>query len=312
MKRFLLLLLASSSAQALTLVRGPVGVGTGPDHSFIAWETDEHQSNATVRFGSSAGVYTGSVQDSGSTEHHHVQLTGLLPATSCHYAIDSDAAAQDSSFTTAPAGPTQAPIRFIVYGDNRTDTAAHQKVVDAIRKEQGIAFLVHTGDMAQNYPWSQEWDQFFQVEHDLLRATPLFPTVGNHETLDGLVHYGQFFSPPRFDSTGAVRYYSTDWAQIHLAVLDTFDATAPAFDGNSDTISDAQLEWLKADLDDARSRGQLIFAVLHHGHASHATGSSAHGGSSLVRIKVIPELVSRGVGRACSSPDRRWSTASSP
>lgn len=130
----------------------------------------------------------------------------------------------------------------------------------------------------------------------------MFPTVGNHETLDGLVHYGQFFSPPRFDSTGAVRYYSTDWAQIHLAVLDTFDATAPAFDGNSDTISDAQLEWLKADLDDARSRGQLIFAVLHHGHASHATGSGAHGGSSLVRIKVIPELVSRGVGRRALRP----------
>ena len=310
MKLLALLLLASSSASALSMTRGPVVVGVAADHAFIAWETDETQSNGTVRFGASAFVYTGSVQDPSSTQHHHVQLTGLLTATSYHFAIDTDPAAQDSSFTTAPAAKVQTPIRFIVYGDNRTDSVDHQTVVDAIRKEQGVAFLVHTGDMAQNYPTGflggQEWDQFFQVEHDLLRTSPLFPTVGNHETLDALVHFGEFFSPPRFDAAAAVRYYSADWGQIHLAVMDTFDSTAPAYDGNTDTISEAQLEWLKADLDDARARGQLLFAVLHHGHASHATGSSAHGGSVLVRTKVIPELVSRGVVAVFAGHDHMY------
>jgi hypothetical protein len=279
---------------ALSMVRGPVVVGVRSDGAYVAWETNDPQSNATVRLGTTAGVYTASIQDSATSEHHHVQLTGLLPATTYHYAIDTDPARQDSTFTTAPAGPVATPIRFVVYGDNRTGTSDHQSVVDAIRREPNISFLVHTGDMAQNYPGFEQWDQFFSVEHELLRSTPIFPAIGNHETIDVLVHWSQFFSPPRFDPTSSVRYYSADFAQIHLAVMDTFDSSIPAIDSNKDTISAAQREWLKADLDAARAKGQLIFASLHHGHASHATGSSAHGGSALVATQVIPELNARG------------------
>ena len=98
----------------------------------------------------------------------------------------------------------------------------------------------------------------------------------------------------RFDPGHPVTYYSADWGQLHLVVLDTFDKTGPSLDPRQDTVSAAQLEWLKADLDAARARGQLIFASLHHGHASHATGPSAHGPSALVGAQVIPELALRG------------------
>ena len=144
---------------APVLVRGPVVVGVTTDTAYIAWDTSEHQANGTVKFGSSYGVYPGSAQDTDYTQNHHVRLSGLLPGTTYHYAIDSDPASQDSAFTTAPETGSM-PVRFIVYGDNRTNTADHQKVVDAIRREAGISFLLHTGDMAQNYPFSQEWDTF--------------------------------------------------------------------------------------------------------------------------------------------------------
>jgi len=153
---------------------------------------------------------------------------------------------------------------------------------------------------------------FFQVEHDLLRNRPLIPTIGNHETLDSLYTWGLYFSPPRFDPTptGGVRYFARNWGQLHFAVLDTFDQTGPAIDPKADTISAAQLEWLKADLDLAQARRQIIFVSLHHGAVSHAAGPDAHGGSDLVRNQVIPELQSRHVAAVFAGHDHIYAAAS--
>lgn len=287
------------------LTKGPVLVGVQPDSAWVAWETDSAQADAAVKLGTAAGSYRNLFSDPAGGTVHHVQLTGLLPGTTYHYAIDSDAQQQDSSFTTPPDGPETKPIRFIVYGDNRSNTADHARVVSAIQSEGPVDFVLHTGDMAQNYPTSDEWDTFFAVEHDLLRGAPLIPTIGNHETLDSLYTWGLYFSPPRFDPTptGGVRYYSRDWGQLHFAVLDTFDTTGPSLDPKADTISAAQMEWLKADLDAAQARRQIVFVSLHHGAVSHAAGPDAHGGSDLVRNQVVPVLQQRHVAAMFAGHD---------
>jgi hypothetical protein len=48
---------------APVMIRGPVLVGVTPDSAWIVWQTSEHQTNGTVRLGTSAGVYTANVQD---------------------------------------------------------------------------------------------------------------------------------------------------------------------------------------------------------------------------------------------------------
>ncbi len=283
----MLLLLALLAAP--TLIRGPVIVGTSPDQAFITWETSESQSNGTVRFGSAAGVYTGSVQDPANSENHHVTLSGLLPGATYHFAIDSDVNHEDSRFTTAPAAGTRPSFKFGLYGDNRTQAAPHQAVVQALQAEGPLAFLIQTGDMAENLnPLANGWDIFFALEHDLLRTTPLFPTVGNHETLDGLKHWAEFFAAPSFAwPVGTPKYTSMDWGQAHFAFLDSFESTIPGTEG----ISQAQVEWMKADLDDAKARGQVLFAVLHHGPYSH----SQHGPNLEAQQLIVPELAARGV-----------------
>src|SRR5438067_9003131 len=154
------------------LTRGPVLVGVTSESAWVAWETDAKQAGATVKLGTAAGAYPTTFQDDGYDMTHHVQLTGLLPGTTYHYIVDSDPQHADSTFTTPPPAPAHGPVRFVVYGDNRSNTGDHQRVVNAIRGEPGIAFLVHTGDMAQNYPAGlDQWTQFFQTEHDLLRNT---------------------------------------------------------------------------------------------------------------------------------------------
>ena len=75
---------------APVLTRGPMLVGVASESAYVVWQTSERQANGTVRIGSAPGNYPGSAQDASYTETHHVQLTGLLPATTYHYAIDSD------------------------------------------------------------------------------------------------------------------------------------------------------------------------------------------------------------------------------
>ena len=292
--------LVPQSARALSMNNGPVLVAVGAGTATLTWETDEHQQNATVSYGTVSGQRGSQAQDPANTEQHHLQLTGLSPNTTYYYSIDTDPNSQESRFTTAPSTGSAGAIKFIVYGDNRTNQSDHQSVVNAIAREQGISFAIQTGDMAQNYPFfggGQEWDSFFAVEHDLLRVTPLFPTIGNHETLDALDHWSKFFAAPDFSLTNPTRYYSTDWGNIHLTVLDAFEsATSGAT--STDSISAAQIEWMKADLDAAVAAGQIIFVSIHHGAYSHAVSNangSAHGGSELVRTQIMPELAARNV-----------------
>jgi MYXO-CTERM domain-containing protein len=283
----LALLLSLLAAPLLT--RGPVVVGVAPDHAFIAWQTSEPQADGTVRFGTSAGSYSQTVVDGSLTMSHHVQLTGLSPDTEYHFAIDSDVSAEDSRFRTPLPPGARATFKFGLYGDNRTQPAPHQQIVNALSIEQGLSFLVHTGDMAENTnPLADGWDIFFALEHDLLRTLPFYPCVGNHETLDGLSHWAAFFAPPAFSwPTGTAKYSSMDWGQAHFVFLDTFESTLPGIEG----ISSAQVEWMKADLDAARAAGQLLFAVMHHGPYSH----SLHGPNPEVQQLVVPELAARGV-----------------
>src|SRR5205823_4608869 len=103
---------------------------------YIAWETSSAQQGAVLSYGPAAGRYTSALQESGSGTRHHVQLTGLLPATTYHFIIDSDAAGEDSQLTTAPEAASPARFRFAVYGDNRTQPGPHQRVVAALQAEK--------------------------------------------------------------------------------------------------------------------------------------------------------------------------------
>lgn len=271
------------------MVRGPVITGVSHERAFITWETSALQTDAAVRYGTAPGAYDNVVRDGSTSLVHHVELTGLSPQTTVHFAVDSDAVGEDSTFTTAPLPGSSAPFKFAVYGDNRTQLAPHQAVVSAILSEPGVSFLVHTGDMADNTSAaSPGWNEFFAIEHDLLRTHAIFPAIGNHETVvDGLSHFAQFFAAPTFSwPSNTVRYASYDWGRAHFVLLDTFESTLPGVNN----ISAAQVEWMKADLDAARAAGQLIFAVMHHGPYSH----SLHGPNPQAQQLVVPELVARG------------------
>lgn len=277
----------------LALAAALVVTGVTPGEAYVAWTggagAPEVSPAATVeRLADRAGALG---------EVHHARLSTLKAGT----AYEVSAGGERARFSTPPsssAGPP-ARLRFLVYGDDRTNTSDHAKVVQAIlAREPDLAFAIQTGDMAQNYPFTQQWPQFFAVERELLERVPVFAVLGNHETIDLGGEYARWFSPPDFDPAKLVRFSSMDWGQVHVALVDTFDTTRTdsALNlGLAGGVSDAQVEWLKADLAAAKARGQLLFAAMHQGPWSHPAEHVGHGGSVEVQRKVVPVLTEDGV-----------------
>ena len=115
-----------------------------------------------------------------------VPLTGLDPATRYSYAVQSGGATlAEGHFVTAPR-PGQ-PVTFLVYGDDRTDDAAHAAVVAAMAAAPAD-FVVQTGDMVADgvRQLSPPGSASFDIEHAFLSEHAVFAAIGNHELVDDL------------------------------------------------------------------------------------------------------------------------------
>ncbi|MDB4966059.1 MAG: Purple acid phosphatase [Myxococcales bacterium] len=229
---------------AAGVVRGPWLIAPATDGVTIVWETDQPVA--------STAVVDGKSYDGGSGTHHAAQVTGLLPSHAYPYQVEvAGVATEGAELTTAPAD-TSARVRFVVYGDNRTDGDAHRRVVDAMRNE-GADFLINTGDMVASSN-DAEWQTFFDIEYSLLARTPMYPSLGNHEeNSGGGGRFAELFPLGKADVFKG-RVYSFDYGSIHVAVLD------------SNAWLGDEAKWLDDDLTRADENGaRHLFVVMHWG-----------------------------------------------
>jgi acid phosphatase type 7 len=269
---------------------------------------DHNTDTPTVTL-SPGGAFTSTVCD----RYHAIHLTGLTASTRYSFTLDKpwDAkggATAAGSFTTAPTAGSGAAVKFTVYGDTRnnvaggTDTRAdHQAIVDAIvANEPDSMFALHTGDLALNLPVVSGDDDgytaFFAVERTLLSTRPVFFVLGNHETIN-TTFFDSMFDPARFNGSPHPYYSSFDWGKAHFVLGDSFEGTPTTLGlaGRSPAVSDAQVQWMDADLQAAQAAGQASFLSIHQGPFSHSSDPSSHGGLSDVVNKVIPVMLRRGV-----------------
>lgn len=182
-----------------------------------------------------------------------------------------DGGTLDGAFTTAPAPDEPTPIHFVVYGDNRTDDAAHAAVVRAIGAAVAPTdFLVHTGDFVEDGSDDGAWQRFFSIERTLLRDHVVFTAIGNHELVRSAgENYLRFFgSVPAAGAMSNDRrrfVRSVRWGAarfLFLNAMDTFTSTD-------------ERKWLDRELAqlDAEAGITFRFVVLHHGPYS----SGPHG-----------------------------------
>jgi hypothetical protein len=274
-------LLHAPAARAATIVRGPYVQDLGSRQAAVMLELGEALSaTLEIRKGATgpdtdAVVATATGPVSPSQE---LVGNGLEPATSYRYLVKADALIERGTFTTAPEDDR--PFSFVVYGDNRSDAAAHAAIARQITQTPGD-FLVNTGDMVYDGSAVEEWNKFFAIEREMLRSRCLFPAIGNHEIAlpmsDGALRYARAFRVPG-PIEAQERWYSFRWGSARFFVLDAHD-----------DFASAEQTWLERSLTAADAEPGLVwrFVVLHHGPYS----SGPHGGNPSLKISRVPELL---------------------
>lgn len=276
-----------------------------PTSVVVKWKTEE-KGVGKVWFGTDLLEEGKVIRDRSETRDHEVLLTGLSPNTTYYYAVETrqempGGREDDHSFVTAPLPGRSKPTRIWVIGDSGTGDAQAIAVRNAYlsytgRRRTDVWLML--GDNA--YPKGRESDYqsaLFDIYPALLRNTPVWPTIGNHDlgkdikNYFGKMPYFDIFTLPTLGEVGGVAsgteaYYSFNYGNIHFICLDsTWSDRSP---------EGPMLTWLKNDL--AATRSEWIIAYWHHPPYSRGShDSDMRGKQTDMREHPLPILEKGGV-----------------
>jgi hypothetical protein len=270
--------------QAVALTRGPYLQSVTTDSVIIVWDTDQ-LATSRVDYGPTT-TYGLGVNSIVPVTHHALTLTVPHPYSIYHYQISSNGQylGGDNTFRTA-APPAQTAFSFVALGDTQTGTTTHRSLVNRM-VDLAPDFVLHTGDLVNNGKNAEEWTEFFTIEHDLLRQSPLFGALGNHER--NSKYYFDAFHLPNNE-----RWYSFDYGDAHFIALE--------IDGYARyTRGSAQYTWLENDLANTDRLWKIVF--FHY--PPHSSGK--HGGNTSVRNALGPLFAHYGVDLVFNGHDHGY------
>ena len=305
----LVLFLAPAHAAAPKVIRGPYLQLQTSNSMVLRWRTDK-ETKGLVRFGLTPETATNVTQHAGSLSDHVVRIGGLSPDTQYSYAIGRETndwfnvPGQSYTFRTAPIAGTVRPTRIWVIGDSGTATTNQFAVRDSF---YGYAagrppdLWLMLGDNAYSAGTDRQYQAgVFDPYQWLMRQSPLWPTLGNHDagsanspTQSG-VYYDVFTLPTQGQAgglpSGTEAYYSFDYANIHFICLDSQDTDR--------SPKGAMAQWLRADM--ASTAREWILCFFHHPpytKGSHDSDQVSDSGGRLVdmRQNFLPILEAGGV-----------------
>ena len=278
----------SQGVVADVMKKAPYLIYTGvPGQMKIVWQLSS-TATSTVEWGTDPTYSAGRADNTEyGSDHMHAQTLGALsPATLYHYRVTTLGVSYTGTFRSAPdAGAGQ--LKFLAYGDTRSDPTTHDKLAAAMLKVIGTdpayqTLTLCSGDLVaaggdESY-WTNEW---FGASYANIRAltgrVAYAACMGNHETDGGSTLFPKYF-PYAFAGS---RYYSFDYGPAHFTVLDQYTS----YDSSS-----TQGKWLKNDL--SASRKVWKFVLLHEPGWSAAGG---HSNNSTVQSQVAPFCERYGV-----------------
>ena len=167
-------------------------------------------------FGSSAGTLSIATTDR-PTFVHTVMITGLQPNTQYYYRVRQGVdRSADATFRTAPQPGT--PFRFAWEADFRGGRTIHDSITQRIAGFQPVVILMG-GDIAATTSYDDfKNDLFRPLEQALISHVPFFNAPGNHE---GWTTNTRAFTRSPASAPGSDGYYSTDYGDLHVLVLNT-------------------------------------------------------------------------------------------
>jgi Calcineurin-like phosphoesterase/Iron/zinc purple acid phosphatase-like protein C len=265
------LIFATTAANAATsLTRGPYLQLLTDESVTIVWRTA-----ASAKCGVSVRALTGTATIvSGSTGTTcAIAVTGLQRGTQYAYRPLADGVALTTESTFKVGDPSQ-PYTFLVVGDSG-DGGSHQMAVRDRMNATPADFMVHTGDMIYDSGAAGDFDsKFFKPYADLIRRLVFWPCLGNHDvrSSSGQPWRDAFYTPAN-NAANTENYYSFDYGNAHVVVLNSNASTSPG---------SAQYKFLDEDL--AASTARWKFVAFHHPIYS----SSHHGSYTGLRNDLLP------------------------
>jgi len=251
----------------------------------VSWDTATRQPSRVV-WGRAQGPLdqetVGGERCDGPPEpsHHHcVRLSRLEPGARYAYEVPS-LGERMHEFRAAPLPGSGAPMVFAVAGDTQKSARAKREIAQLIREDSDrYDLLLIAGDVVHWDNAHEEWNALFAQDSlgGLVSELPLMTAGGNHEIYcaplrpgcppratfelrfqNDYPHDGRI--PPGGDRTGY--YYSFDHGDVHVAVVDNFEAPWDDRDPSSyPGLSKAQLAWLDEDL--AGTEAHWKFLAFH-------------------------------------------------
>ncbi len=200
---------------------------------------------------------------------YKVTATNLDPDTLYYYQVGNPKVENGLSAVGrfGTASDKDQNFRFVHYTDTqnaassenqRSESAYSRSTAEAILVKAGTAdFVTHTGDLVNDQWNDTEWNHTMSAISPLVKAMPHLMVTGNHDSEEHLIHLN---TPHELKDIKNGAVYSLDYNGAHFVVLNTEDKKA---DGSM--ISPQQMEWLKADLEDAYNRreaGELNWIIV--------------------------------------------------
>ncbi len=158
-------------------------------------------------------------------KHWEVNTKNLQPDTEYNYLIyDADSGKESPVYTFRTAPVKKQPFSFIHLGDTHNDDIVETVLKQAVKEVPDAAFLVHSGDHVNTGLFRDLWDKYLHSGRDVFPRLPFVPTLGNHDSQDGLppTLYTQLFMLPKGSGCGLSpeRNYAFSYGDARFFMID--------------------------------------------------------------------------------------------
>jgi hypothetical protein len=245
--------------------RGPYLQWVTSTSARIVWWTNL-QTASVVEYG--LGVFSDVASESVPRYQHMMLIGGLTPGTTYQYRVgDGNVASSTYNFTTAAA--TGTAFSFAAVGDFGGGSPGETAVANSIAASDA-QFTQTVGDNV--YPDSQDPDfttfysdfdsRLFKQYAQVINKQSFWPANGNKEYYGDGAHW-RIFSLPNNE-----RWYSYDWGDAHILVLDSEQPYTPG---------SPQYQFAESDLSANQAKTWRIVVFHKPPFSSTSNNSSAEG-----------------------------------
>lgn len=256
------------------IIRGPY-LQQGTENSMIIkWRTNI-PSITSMHYGTNRHKLTKMIRSNSLKTNHKIKLVKLLPNTRYYYHIKSNyittEKGEESYFKTSPPLGSKTSTRIWVIGDSGTHNNTAKNVYKSYlkySKNKYTDLFLMLGDNAYRSGTDEEYQSaVFDMYPKILKQTPLWSTLGNHDTMDT---YFRIFSFPQNAEVGGIasgteHYYSFNYANIHIVVLDSMQSDL--------RVKSTMHQWLESDLQDYTTNASLKWLIAMWHHPPYSKGS---------------------------------------